>query len=149
MSNILLYSIYLSLLMLVNKQRITDYLFMSQCIKGIFHQKYLLTLRPFKMEFVSSSEPIWRNLALYHYHLLTNGSSAVNGCRQNESKQLIKTLQSTSNPHHSSPSVNIFVKWKAVYFFLKTNLSLRHFNFKHNIWSIITLPSVKKSYTFV
>ncbi len=33
-------------------------------------------------EFVSSSEQIWRNLALYH--LLTNGSSAVNGCRQNE-----------------------------------------------------------------
>ncbi len=34
-------------------------------------------------EFVSSSEQIWRNLALRH--LLTNGSSAVNGCRQNES----------------------------------------------------------------
>ncbi len=43
-------------------------------------------------EFISSSEQIWKNLALYH--LLTNGSSAVNGCRQNESaKQLIKTLQ--------------------------------------------------------
>ncbi len=26
-------------------------------------------------------------------HLLSNGSSAVNGCRQNESKQLIKTSQ--------------------------------------------------------
>ncbi len=34
-------------------------------------------------EFVSSSEQIWRNLALHH--LLTIGSSAVNGCRQNES----------------------------------------------------------------
>ncbi len=34
-------------------------------------------------ECVSSSEYIWRNLALEH--LLTNGSSAVNGCRQNES----------------------------------------------------------------
>ncbi len=34
-------------------------------------------------EFVSSSEQIWRNVALHH--LLTNGSSAVNGCRQNES----------------------------------------------------------------
>ncbi len=33
-------------------------------------------------EFVSSSEQIWRNVALHH--LLTNGSSAVNGCRQNE-----------------------------------------------------------------
>ncbi len=35
-------------------------------------------------EFVSSSEQIWRNVALYH--LFTNGSSAVNGCRQNESQ---------------------------------------------------------------
>ncbi len=34
-------------------------------------------------EFVSSSEQIWRNLTLHH--LLTSGSSAVNGCRQNES----------------------------------------------------------------
>ncbi len=34
-------------------------------------------------EFVSSLEQIWRNLAFHH--LLTNGSSAVNGCRQNES----------------------------------------------------------------
>ncbi len=42
-------------------------------------------------EFVSSSEQIWRNLVLHH--LLTNGSSAVNGCRQNEFKQLIKTSQ--------------------------------------------------------
>ncbi len=33
-------------------------------------------------EFVSSSKQIWRNVALHH--LLTNGSSAVNGCRQNE-----------------------------------------------------------------
>ncbi len=31
----------------------------------------------------ASLEPIWRNLAL-HY-LLTKGSTAVNGCRQNES----------------------------------------------------------------
>ncbi len=34
-------------------------------------------------EFVSSSEQIWRNVALHH--LLTSGSSGVNGCRQNES----------------------------------------------------------------
>ncbi len=34
-------------------------------------------------QFVSSSEQIWKNLALHH--LLTNGSSGVNGCRQNES----------------------------------------------------------------
>ncbi len=34
-------------------------------------------------EFVSLSEIIWKNVALYL--LLTNGSSAVNGCRQIES----------------------------------------------------------------
>ncbi len=34
-------------------------------------------------EFVSSSEEIWRNVAVHH--LLSNGSCAVNGCRQNES----------------------------------------------------------------
>ncbi len=32
-------------------------------------------------EFVSSSEQIWRNVALHH--LLIDRSSAVNGCRQN------------------------------------------------------------------
>ncbi len=35
-------------------------------------------------EFVSSSEQIWRNVALHH--LLSNGFSAVNGCRQIESQ---------------------------------------------------------------
>ncbi len=34
-------------------------------------------------KFDSSWEQIWRNVALHH--LLTNGSSAVNGCRQNGS----------------------------------------------------------------
>ncbi len=34
-------------------------------------------------EFVSSWEQIWINFALHH--LLTNASSAVNGCRQNKS----------------------------------------------------------------
>ncbi len=34
-------------------------------------------------EFVLSFEQIWRNVSLHH--LLINGSSAVNGCRQNES----------------------------------------------------------------
>ncbi len=44
-------------------------------------------------ELVSSSEQIWRNVALYH--LLTNGSSAVNGCRQNHhnNPQVIHTTQ--------------------------------------------------------
>ncbi len=36
-------------------------------------------------EFVSSLGQLWRNFALLYS--LTNGSSGVNGCRQNESKQ--------------------------------------------------------------
>ncbi len=64
----------------------------SIVIRGIFKSspknEYLLNSTHFQAiqdvdEFVSSSEQIWRNLALHH--LLTNGSSAVNGCRQNES----------------------------------------------------------------
>ncbi len=44
-------------------------------------------------EFTSSSEQIWRNVTLHH--LLTNASSAVNGCRQNESPNCwFKTSQS-------------------------------------------------------
>ncbi len=35
-------------------------------------------------EFVSLSEQIWRNSALQH--MLTSGSSAVGGCRQNVMK---------------------------------------------------------------
>ncbi len=35
------------------------------------------------VEFVCSSDQIWRNVA--SHHLLTDGCSAVNGCRQNES----------------------------------------------------------------
>ncbi len=51
------------------------------CIKVIVYFKS--DFRPSKMdEFVYSSEQIWINLALHN--LLTNGSSAVNGC-QNES----------------------------------------------------------------
>ncbi len=34
-------------------------------------------------EFVSSLEHIWRNVSLHHS--FTSGSSAVNGCRENES----------------------------------------------------------------
>ncbi len=37
-------------------------------------------------EFVFSSDQIWRNVALCHF--LTNGSSVVNGCRQNESPNI-------------------------------------------------------------
>ncbi len=40
-------------------------------------------------------------------HLLTNGSSAVNGCRQNESPN--SCIKHYSNPHNSNPS--IYVLW--------------------------------------
>ncbi len=53
-------------------------------VKGIVHPKkkmyYPQTIQDVD-EFVPLWEPIWRNLALLH--LLTNGSCAVNGCRQN------------------------------------------------------------------
>ncbi len=51
---------------------------------------------------------IWKNFAFHH--LLTSGSSAVNGCHQ-KSKQLIK--KSSSNPHNSSPSFNVL--WRVSY----------------------------------
>ncbi len=56
-------------------------------------------------EFVSSSEQIWRNVALHH--LLTNGSSAVNGCRQNESPN-------SWLKHRNNPQVihNQFMSWE-------------------------------------
>ncbi len=38
---------------------------------------------------------------------LSNGCSAVNGCRQNES-----LIKHHNNPHHSSPSVNIWRRQK-------------------------------------
>ncbi len=41
-------------------------------------------------EFVSLSELIWRNVALHH--LLTNGSSAVNGCHQKRVQTADKTI---------------------------------------------------------
>ncbi len=45
-------------------------------------------------EFVSSSEQIWRNLALHHQLIIA--SSAVNGCRQNESPN-------SWYKHHNNP----------------------------------------------
>ncbi len=59
----------------------------TSCLKESFAPKFELAENPQAIqdvdEFVSSSEQIWRNVALHH--LLTNESSAVNGCRQNES----------------------------------------------------------------
>ncbi len=63
----------------------------------------------------SSSEQIWINLLLHH--LLTNGSSAINGCRQNES-----WWKHHNNPHDSSKSIIVKL--------LLTNTSLRCFNIK-------------------
>ncbi len=55
--------------------------------KRIVHPKMKMYTHPQAKqdvdEFDCSSEQIWRNLALHH--LLINGSSAVNGCRHNES----------------------------------------------------------------
>ncbi len=58
-----------------------------------------------EFEFVSLLEQIWRNVSLHH--LLTKGSSAVNGCRQNESPNSWESKQHHNNPQHSRPSINI------------------------------------------
>ncbi len=53
-------------------------------LKEYFTQKYKSEVTQDEFdEFVSLLEQIWRNVALHQ--LLTNGSSVVNGCRQNES----------------------------------------------------------------
>ncbi len=74
-----------------SEQHLKQHFVLKHSFKGInLHlQKFtfaehLLTLKPSDLdEFVSSSEQNWKNVALHH--LLTNGPSAVNGCRQNES----------------------------------------------------------------
>ncbi len=69
-------------------------------------------------EFVSSSKQIWISLALHH--LLTNGFTAANGCRQNESQTADKSI-TTSKPNDSGPSINklwsenLFVCKKQIY----------------------------------
>ncbi len=75
-------------------------------LKGIVHQKKwkYTHLQAIRDEFVSSSEQIWRNLEWHH--LLTNGSSAVNGCRQNKSPNTDKNI-TTSDSHESSPLFNL------------------------------------------
>ncbi len=59
--------------------KVSFHLKMSICQKSTHPQAIQVV-----EEFVSSSRQIWKNLALHH--LLTNGSSAANGCRQNESQ---------------------------------------------------------------
>ncbi len=72
-------------------------------------------------EFVASSEQIWINLALHH--LLTWGSSAVNGCRQNQ------------GPKKKITIIHICLCLS------EKNPPLRHFNFKPllrvKIWLLI------------
>ncbi len=56
--------------------------------KGTVHQKFkvaekCLTLRLSKMLMSLFLHQIWRNVTFHH--LFSNGCSAVNGCRQNES----------------------------------------------------------------
>ncbi len=64
-----------------------------------------------------------RNSALHH--LLSNGCSAVNGCRQNESPN--SWLKHQINPHHSSPSVNIL------------SCEVKSCVFVRNHWDILTV----------
>ncbi len=75
-------------------------------------------------EFVSSWEQSWRKLSLHN--LLTNGSSAVNGCRQNES--FAETAQNNIQLIHTTPvqkqrnqSIKMFLTSKC-YFLLKTQV---------------------------
>ncbi len=56
-------------------------------------------------EFVSSSKPIWRKSALHH--LLTNGSSSVNGCRQDESSLPIILLSLGKKSFHLNQERNL------------------------------------------
>ncbi len=53
--------------------------------EDIIQQKHYICL-PSKNEFISSWEQNCRIVAFHH--LLSNGSSAVNGCRQNESPNI-------------------------------------------------------------
>ncbi len=56
-------------------------------MKGTVHSKMLISWKFNDPQAIQDvHEQIWRDLALYHK--LTNRSSAMNGCRQNESKQL-------------------------------------------------------------
>ncbi len=103
----------------------------SESFKEIVHPKividykmYLLSGQP-RCRWVSSLEKFWRNVALHN--LLTNGSSAVNGCRQNESPDKNITVIHTTPVHQlTSCEVKSCV-------FVRTNPSLRCFNFKRSV----------------
>ncbi len=95
-------------------------------------------------EFVSSSEKIWRNLALALQWIRCSEWVPSEW----ESKQLIKTSQkSTSNPHNFSPSIHILWSEKLWVCNKSSVLTLNH-HFWPNYQSIITLTPVKKSILF-
>ncbi len=71
-------------------------------IKEIFHSKICWTLTHPQAsqdvnEFVSSSKQIWRNVAIHH--LLSNGSSAVNGAVRMRVQTADKNITSVSYKH--------------------------------------------------
>ncbi len=84
------------------------------------------------VKFVSSTELIWRNLALHH--LFTNGSSAVSGCRQNESPN---RWQKLNNHLNSSPLIN--VKWKGLPTSKFTNIFVRSVLSSFRSWTLLDL----------
>ncbi len=76
------------------KEEMQTKVVIARVVKGVVHLKMKVCWKcthPQVIqdvdEFVSSSEQIWRNEAWHH--LLSNGSSAVNGCRQNESPNVM------------------------------------------------------------
>ncbi len=78
-------------------------------LKKRFNQKWkfaenilILSSIQYIDEFVSSSEQIWSNVE--SHHLLTNESSAVNGCRQNESQTADKNITIHTTPVHQLTS---------------------------------------------
>ncbi len=95
--------------------------------KGIFHTKKKTICRkhthPHTMqdveEFDSSLEQIWIHFALHH--LLTNGSSTVNGCHQNANKTADKYIHKLST---WLQSINYHLEVS------ETNLSLRKYTKK-------------------
>ncbi len=81
---VLIKKMYWFWLKLINKNKIYVYVYLN--LKNLILEEYDACFF-FKNEDTISQfkkcKTLTKNLALYH--LLTNGSSAVNGCRQNES----------------------------------------------------------------
>ncbi len=84
----------------------------------------------------SSSEQLWRNVAFHH--LFTNRSSAVNGCRQNESPNSWQKHYNNPQVIHTTPCVlwksNMFIRNKSIKTFLTLNSRFwpKHKSIIHN-----------------